>query len=177
VALAGRALGKAAGRAVRNVAPSVAAELGRILQQRAASATRAAPGQTSPASPASGAFGPRNRIAAAAIYYSWLAGLFACVVAILNVDLLIARVVTVTPLRLALGSILLIEGILLATDWGRARRRLVDELLVRSRLVRSRRRGHAVWRPRVYGAVLTLVGVVWFAIGLTELLRGIVALT
>ena len=101
-------------------------------------------------------------------YYGWVVSLVALVLVVLNVDLLLGAGTPRGILRLSLGTVLLVEGVLLVSDWRRARARV----LRRARLRRSFARPGRRWSGPVSSLVLTLVGLALLGAGVLDLLRG-----
>ncbi len=98
-----------------------------------------------------------------AAYAAWLLGLAAFALAVLNVHLFLPAGRPVAVFRLAIGTILLVEGLGLVVE------RLQLRRLLRARLARRlRRRG---W-PRLVGAALTLLGMAWAGAGALNVVRG-----
>lgn len=108
------------------------------------------------------------------MFVVWLCGLALFALVVLNVDLIVPRRESIV-FRLVVGSVLLIEGVgLLVRRWP-FRTVLIARLTAGSSRHRSRIR-RAVSKRLLVGAGLTLLGFLWFAAGVFELLRGALAL-
>jgi hypothetical protein len=107
------------------------------------------------------------------VYVAWLCGLAAFALVVLNVHLFLPAGRGVALFQLAVGSILLVEGLGLLLE------RLPFRRLLRSRLAeqsqRSGRLRRAGW-ARFVGAALTVLGIVWIGAGVLNVLRGALAL-
>jgi hypothetical protein len=105
---------------------------------------------------------------------AWLCGLAAFALLVLNVHLFLPAGDGVAVFQLAVGSILLVEGLSLVIKRLPFRRLLLTRLAARS----HRRRGHLgrAGLPRLAAASLTLLGIVWIGAGVFNLLRGARAL-
>ena len=103
----------------------------------------------------------------------WLGGLALFALVVLNVDLFLPRGVS-SAFRLVVGSVLLIEGVGLLLRRLPFRTVLIARLTAASSQHPSRIRRTA-WKHLI-GAGLTLLGFVWFAAGVLDLLRGALAL-
>jgi hypothetical protein len=171
----GPLLARAAGRFLRTKGRVVALEVARELQRRrrmglpgpGAATGTASHTPTAPSAPPS-----PSGIRAAVVYYGWLASLAALALVILNVDQFAGPGTVRTVLRLVLGSILFVEGSLLLTDWQRARTLLLSRFLSRAHRHHGAFRIGRVWWMRAGATILTLFGLVLFAAGLFDLLRG-----
>ncbi len=94
---------------------------------------------------------------------------------VLNVDLFLPAGGAVAVFRLAAGAILLVEGIGLVVDRFPFRRLLVARLAARSQRSGNRIR-RSGW-PRLVGAALNVLGIVWIAAGVFDVVRGALALS
>ena len=104
------------------------------------------------------------------VYAAWLCGLAVAALVVLNVDLFLPAGGAVAGFRLAAGAILLVEGIGLVVDRFPFRRLLVARLAGRSKRSGNRIR-RSGW-PRLVGAALNVLGIVWIAAGVFDLVRG-----
>jgi hypothetical protein len=116
---------------------------------------------------------PAHGRLARGVFVVWLAGLALFALVVVNVDLFLPREVS-NVFRLMVGLVLLIEGAGLLVQRWPFRTVLVARLTAGSLQDRSRIR-RAAWK-HVVGAGLTLLGVVWIAAGVFDLLRGAIAL-
>ena len=109
-----------------------------------------------------------------AVYVAWLCGLAAFALVVLNVHLFLPAGRTVAVFQLAVGAILVVEGLGLVVERFPFRRLLGARLAARShrRHGRPRRAG----LPRLVGAALTVVGILWLGAGAYNVLRGALAL-
>jgi len=146
-------------------APIVARELARIA---ARDARLGASGGSVPS-----VVSVRGRRFARGVFAVWLAGLALFALVVLNVDLFLPGAIS-NAFRLAVGLVLLVEGGFLLLRRLPFRAALVARLTAGSRQHPSRIR-RAAWKHAV-GVGLTLLGLVWVAAGLLDLLRGAIAL-
>jgi hypothetical protein len=109
-----------------------------------------------------------------AVYVAWFCGLAVFALVVLNVDLFLPPGRAVAVFRLAVGAILLVEGLGLAVERFPFRRLLVARLAARPQRGGGRTR-RARW-PRLVGAALTVLGIVWAGAGVLDVLRGALAL-
>lgn len=111
----------------------------------------------------------RGRLARA-VFAFWLAGLALFALVVVNVDLVLPGGVS-SPFRLVVGLVLLIEGA------GLLVRRLPFRTVLIARLTAGSLRHPSPLRraalKHLIGAGLTLLGFVWVAAGLLDLLRGV----
>lgn len=107
------------------------------------------------------------------IFDLWLAGLAAFALVVFNVDLFLPGGAA-DPFRVVVGLVLLTEGLLLLVRRWPFRTVVVARLTAASSRHPSRIR-RAAWK-RLTGAGLTLLGFVWIAAGMLDLLRGAIAL-
>lgn len=157
-------ISRAAGRYLGGAGRTIGRELLREAEHRYRARARQPAGPAPPTAPV----GPL----AGAVYVAWLGGLAAFALVLLNVDLFLPAA-GVAAFRLAIGGILLVLGSALLPGRLGARRLLLARLAARAH---SRGRGiRAGWR-RLVGAGLTLLGILWVATGVLELLRGGLAL-
>jgi hypothetical protein len=108
------------------------------------------------------------------VYVAWLCGLAASALLVLNVHLFLPAGKGVAVFQLAVGTILLVEGLGLVSKRFPFRRLLLTRLAARSHR-RGGRLRQAGW-PRLVGAALTVLGIVWIGAGVLNLLRGARAL-
>jgi hypothetical protein len=108
------------------------------------------------------------------VYVAWLCGLAAFALVVLNVHLFLPAGKSVSVFQLAVGAILVVEGLGLVIKRFPFRRLLLTRLAARPHRGRSRLR-RAGW-PRLVGAALTALGIVWIAAGVLNLSRGASAL-
>jgi hypothetical protein len=111
---------------------------------------------------------------ARAVYVAWFFGLAAFALAVLNVHLFLPAGRAVALFQLAIGAILLVEGVGLVVERFPFRRLLGARLAARSQRGGGRLR-RAGW-PRLIGAALTVLGIVWVGAGVLYVLRGGLAL-
>jgi hypothetical protein len=116
---------------------------------------------------------PRDALVRA-VYVTWFCGLAAFALAVLNVHLFLPGGGAVAVFQLAVGAILLVEGLGLVVERFPFRRLLVARLAARSHRSGGRLR-RAGW-PRLVGAALTVLGIVWVGAGVVYLIRGALAL-
>jgi hypothetical protein len=109
-----------------------------------------------------------------AVYVTWLGGLAVFALVVLNVDLFLPAGRAVAVFRLAAGAILLVEGLGLVVERFPFRRLLVARLAARAHRGGGRIR-RAGW-PRLVGAALNVLGIVWVGAGVLDVLRGARAL-
>jgi hypothetical protein len=88
-------------------------------------------------------------------------------------DLFFAHASWQGSLKLVVGVVLTVEGLLLATNWLRARSLLLQRLLQRHGPPSSML---GLLRWRLLSPALTLVGAIWAIAGIVEIVRGIAAL-
>lgn len=115
-----------------------------------------------------------RRAVVRAVYAAWACGLVAFALAILNVHLFLPAGRVEAIFQLAVGAILLVEGLGLVAE-----RFLFRRLLGAPPAARSRRGGGRLWRAgrhRLVGAALTALGIVWVGMGVLNVVRGAVAL-
>jgi hypothetical protein len=162
-ALIARAVGRSLGLGGR----AILLGLGREAQRQYRGRTQA------PLDPAPAASIPRDALVRAA-YVAWLCGLVAFALVVLNVHLFLPAGRTVAVFQLAVGAILVVEGLGLVVERFPFRRLLGARLAARShrRHARPRRAG----LPRLAGAALTVVGILWLGAGAFNVLRGTLAL-
>lgn len=127
--------------------------------------------QARPVTPAPAPPAPHPGLANAA-FVAWLGGLVAFALVIFNVHLFLPDGRPVAVFQLTVGAILLLEGLALAFE------RLPFRRLLRARsAARLQQAGRRLrWRERLAGTVLTLLGVVWVAAGVLNVIRGVVGL-
>jgi hypothetical protein len=99
----------------------------------------------------------------------WLAGVTLFALVVLNIDLFLPGG-AVSPFRVVVGTVLLIEGVGLLVRRSPLRSVVVARLTARS-LRHPGRMRRAAWKHGV-SAGLTLVGFVWIGAGMLDLLRG-----
>lgn len=148
-----RAVGRYAGVGRRAILLGLGRELGRGYRRWAD-----APAAPAPVAPVPS--GPLAKVGHAA----WLCGIAAFVLAVLNVHVFLPSGRPVGVFQLAIGTILLVEGLALLLD------RLPFRRLLRARL--APRPGRNL-RSRLVGAGLTVLGLAWVALGIFNLIRGI----
>jgi hypothetical protein len=126
-----------------------------------------------PLDPVSAAPIPRG-VLAGAVYAAWFCGLVAFALFVLNVHLFLPAGRSVAVFHLAVGTILLAEGLGLVIE------RFPFRRLLRARLAaRSHRGGTRLRRSlgfRLIGGALTVLGIVWVGAGVLNVLRGVLAL-
>ncbi len=105
---------------------------------------------------------------------AWLCGLAAFALVVLNVHLFLPAGKGVSVFQLVVGAILVVEGLGLVIKRFPFRRLLLMRLAARSHRSGSRLR-RAGW-PRLVGAALTVLGIVWIGAGVLNVLRGASAL-
>jgi len=110
---------------------------------------------------------------ARATYAVWIAALPLFALTIFNLDLFLPRGAA-TVFRLLAGTVLLIEGVGLLPRRSPFRTTLIARLGASPANQATRIRQTA--RKHLVGAGLTLLGLVWFAAGSLDLLRGLLAL-
>src|SRR5689334_914819 len=93
----------------------------RVALEVAREVARAARGGVTPETPPT----KRERMTESLFYYGWVVSLVALVLVVLNVDLLLGAGTPRGVLRLSLGTVLLVEGVLLVSDWRRTRARVL----------------------------------------------------
>jgi hypothetical protein len=122
-----------------------------------------------PLDPAPAVSDPRGALDSA-VYLAWLCGLVAFALVVLTVDRFLPAGTAVGLFQLAVGAILLVEGLGLVVQRFPFRRLLSARLAPRShpRSGRFRRTGP----PRLLGAALTVLGIVWVGVGVLYVLRG-----
>ena len=108
--------------------------------------------------------------AARSVFVFWLTGLALFALVVVNVDLFLPRGVS-SPFRLVVGSVLLVEGAGLLVRRLPFRALLIARLTAGSLRHPSRLRRTAL--KHLIGAGLTLLGFLWVAAGLLDLLRGV----
>ena len=108
------------------------------------------------------------------VFVVWLAGLALFALVVVNVDLFLPPGRAVAVFQLAVGAILLVEGLGLVVERFPFRRLLGARLAARSHRGGGRLQ-RAGW-PRLVGAALTVLGIVWIGAGVLEVLRGALAL-
>jgi hypothetical protein len=162
-ALIARAVGRSLGLSGRAILLGLGREAQRQYRGRPE-----APLDSAPAAPI-----PRDALVRAA-YVAWLCGLVAFVLVVLNVHLFLPSGRTVAWFQLAVGAILVVEGLGLVVQRFPFRRLLGARLAARSQRRRGRPRRAGL--PRLVGAVLTAVGILWLAAGAYNVLRGALAL-
>ena len=109
-----------------------------------------------------------------AVYVAWFCGLAAFALAVLNVHLFLPAGRAVALFQLTIGVILLVEGVGLAVERFPFRRLLGARLAARSH--RRHGRPRLAGLPRLAGAALTVVGILWLGAGAFNVLRGALAL-
>jgi hypothetical protein len=165
-----------AGRFVRAAGLALGAaakELEKELQQRAAATPAAAP----EAAPVPIQPPPPLRtggIVGKAVFYGFVAGLVAFVLAALNVDQLIAAGNTRLVFRIVLSTILIGEALMLTSNWAQANQRLMQRLLNRVWGPRAAMNRRERIFARAGRDILTLLGILMLALGVFEILRGTV---
>lgn len=157
-------IARAAGRSLGLSGRAILLGLGREAQRQ----YRARPRPPLDAAPA-----PHGALVRA-VYVAWLCGLAAFALVVLNVHLFLPDGKGVSVFQLAVGAILVVEGLGLVIKRSPFRRLLLTRLTARShrsggRLLR------AGW-PRLVGAALTVLGIVWIGFGVLNLSRGASAL-
>ena len=160
-------IARTAGRSVGLSGRAIVLGLGREAQRQ----YRARP--RPPLDPVSAASIPPNAFVRA-VYLAWLCGLAAFALVVLNVHLFLPDGKPVAGFLLAVGAILFVEGLGLVVKRFPFRRLLLTRLTARSHRSGGRLR-RAGW-PRLVGAALTVLGIVWIAAGVLTLLRGARAL-
>jgi len=105
---------------------------------------------------------------------AWFCGLAAFALVVLNIDQFLPAGRAVAVFQLAVGAILLVEGLGLVVERFPFRRLLGARLAARSHPGGGRPR-RAGW-PRLAGAALTVLGIVWVGAGVFDVLRGALAL-
>jgi hypothetical protein len=143
----------------RSILVRIAKEAQRQHQARALAVTPAAP--------------PPPTVAINAVYAAWFCGIVAFLLVILNVHLFLPEGKPAAVFKLTVGAILLVEGLALVFERLQFRRLLHAGRV--ARLHRAGIRSRPRW-PRLVGAVLTLLGVVWVAFGVLNVLRGVLEL-
>jgi hypothetical protein len=167
VPLVANLIARAAGRSLGLGGRAILLGLGREAQQRYRSRSRA------PLDPAPAASIPRGALVRA-VYVAWFCGLAAFALVVLNVDLFLPAGRAVAVFQLAVGAILLVGGLGLVVERFQFRRLLGARLVARSHRGGGRLR-RAGW-PRLVGAALAVLGIVWAGAGLLDVLRGALAL-
>lgn len=160
-------IARAAGRSLGLGGRAILLGLGRAAQRQYRRRSRA------PLDPAPAAPIPRGALVGA-VYAAWFCGLAAFALVVLNVHLFLPAGRAVAVFQLAVGAILLIEGLGLVVERFPFRRLLRARLAARSHRGGARLR-RAGW-PRLVGAALTVLGIVWVGAGLLDVLRGALAL-
>lgn len=160
-------IARAAGRSLGLSGRAILLGLGREAQRQ----YRARPRPPLDAVPAASI--PRDAFVRA-VYVAWLCGLAAFALVVLNVHLFLPAGKGVSVFQLAVGAILVVEGLGLVVKRFPFRRLLLTRLAARSHRSGSRLR-RAGW-PRLVGAALTVLGIVWIGAGVLNLLRGASAL-
>jgi hypothetical protein len=163
-----------------------AAETAQAEQQAAASAPAAeAPPQATPPPAPEPAAKPARAAAAKAspppakpvldrlLWIGFLIAVVATGLAALNVDMVVSGTAK-TVVRLALGGVFIAVALVVLTNWQRASERLVAKLMKKFWGM-----DHPVTRTgrfmrRIAKDLMTLVGILWLAIGVFEILRGLV---
>ena len=167
VPLIANLIARTAGRSLKLGARAILLGLGREAQRQ----YRARPRPPLDSAPATSV--PRDALVTT-VYVAWLCGLAAFALVVLNVHLLLPAGKGVTVFQLAVGAILVVEGLGLVMKRFPFRRLLLTRLAARS----HRNGGHlrrAGW-PRLVGAALTVLGIVWIGAGVLNLLLGARAL-
>ena len=160
-------IARAAGRSLGLGGRAILLGLGREAQRRGRSRSR------EPLDPAPAALIPLGALVRV-VYVTWLCGLAVFALVVLNVDLFLPAGRAVAVFRLAVGAILLVEGLGLVVERFPFRRLLVARLAARAHRGGGRIR-RAGW-PRLVGAALNVLGIVWVGAGVLDVLRGARAL-
>jgi hypothetical protein len=126
-----------------------------------------------PLDPASAVPIPRGALVGA-VYAAWFCGLAAFALFVLNVQLFLPEGRSVAVFHLAVGAILLAEGLGLVVE------RFPFRRLLRARLAARSHRGSTRLRrslgSRLIGGALTVLGIVWVGAGVLNVVRGVLAL-
>jgi hypothetical protein len=159
-------IARAAGRSLGLSGHAILLGLGREAQRQYRSQPRA------PLDPAPAASIQRGAWVRA-VYVAWFCGLAAFALVVFNVHLFLPAGTAVAVFQLAVGAILLVEGLGLVIERFPFWRLLRARLAARSQ--RSGRLRRAGW-ARLVGAALTVLGIVWIGAGVLNVLRGALAL-
>jgi hypothetical protein len=155
-----------AGRIVRAVGLGIARE----LEKRAAEPAKPAPEPLPPPPPANtGGFVGRL------VWFGLLASLFAFLLVVLRFETLLGSTHDAKlTIRLVLAGLLFLESFLLLSNWRGANQRLVQRLLTRMWGPRAAMNRREKTFARICRDVMTLVGILWLAAGVFELLTATV---
>jgi hypothetical protein len=167
VPLVANLIARAVGRSLGLGGRAILLGLGKEAQRRYRSRSRA------PVDPVPAASIRRGALTRA-VYGAWFCGLAAFALVVLTVDQFLPAGRAVGMFQLVVGAILLVEGLGLVVE------RFPFRRLLRARLTaRSQRGGVSLRRagwPRLVGAALTTLGIVWVGVGVLDVLRGALAL-
>ncbi len=153
-----------AGRLVRAVGLGLARE----LEKRAAAPPKARPAPPPPPPPV-----PTGGFVGTTVFYAFIVGLVAGLLAILKADSL-AHGTPKLVFRLTLGGVLLAVAVLLMSNWRLANQRLGQRLLTRIWGARGAANSRERFISRRVRDALTLVGILFLAGGVFEILTAFI---